>query len=43
MATTHAERNGQNTNAYGIMVGKRQGETNFEDVTADGRIILKLS
>jgi len=38
----HVERSGQNTNAYRIMVGKRQGQTSVEDVRADGRIILKL-
>jgi hypothetical protein len=38
----HVECSGQNTNAYRIMVRKNQGQTNFEDVRADGRIILNL-
>lgn len=36
------ELSGQNTDAYRIMVGKPEEQTNFEDVRADGRIILKL-
>jgi len=38
----HVEHTEQNTNSYRIMLGKHEGQTNFEDVRADGRIILKL-
>jgi uncharacterized protein (UPF0128 family) len=38
----HVECSGQNINAYRIMVGKTQGQTNFEVLRADGRMILKL-